>query len=389
MRIKFLKPHGKQVYTINYLFQKEQNNEECKLILTTGDNNSKESWINTTSEYCQNRKEQTGFNIDWNKNTMHLVVSVHPEDAKKMENNWMSVLEDIHKELGIGNNENNSIAWLHQDKDHHHIHLLFSKVNYAGERWEDSNIGRKLNALAIQYDAAYELTPGSADPDVKNEKKPLISKINNVLKFAYDNSNNFNDFINICKENGIEVVIIEKGNDNLIEYIDMETGKKASQSAFSRRYSFEALKNLDKSNPEKRFVAYQEQILYVKNSVSKALNNAQSINEFKKILSDKYSIDLIQHSNSSGVFGYSFKQNSIANPISVKASQVNLSYKKIHYYLNKKQESSIVKTQSTPTKEFENVNEFIPKSPVYGLSQTEEDDQQLQKKKKRKRDRNI
>lgn len=389
MRIKFLPPHSKQTYTLNYLFQKEKENENCNLIYSNDNNNDHKLWIDQTEKNCETRKEKTGFDLDWNKNTIHLVLSIHPDDSKNMENNWMNVLHETHQYLSVDPYDNNSIAWLHKDKDHHHIHFVFSKIDNSGNRWDDSNIGRKLNDLAKTFDLKYNLTKPLEYDDTYVDKNQIIkSTVNQNLKELYSSSIDVNDFMKYSEKHNIGIILVETKNGTHFLFKDLSSGMEFSQNNFSRRYHYEALTKLDRNNPIKKLVSYQDQISFTKNRLNAALSKSKNIKDLKEELL-KHNIVLKIHENSSGTFGYSFKQSGIANPIDIKASQVGLSFKRINYLIDKnsftKDVSSFINQESTE-KEYQDEK----RSSLPGIQQTETDEfEQSQGKKRKKRNRNI
>ena len=344
MRIKFLPTHDRQSFTINYLFEKARSNEQCSLLYSTSDNNSKDLWIDQTKKFCELRSTKTGFENDWNKNTMHLVISIHPDDAEKMSARWYEVMQHIHEELNIGIYENNSIAWLHKDKEHHHVHLLFSKADYSADICNDSNIGRRINRLANELDLRYELisdsekteldNSNSSDPEKVRQNEPLKSELENRLEYIYGQSNDIEDFVTKCKANGVYVTTHESNGKTYFKYNLNQYDFEISQSSLKRKFSYFSLKKLDRTNPKKKYHKFKDQKAYVRRSISSALNASSDEATFERILKEKYNIRLIKHSNSNGVFGYSFVQEGIDNPIEIKGSQVDFNYKKIQYFLN-------------------------------------------------------
>ena len=394
MIIKFLSPHSKQSFTVNYLYQKEEQGKEDLLhgienkaerILSSFSSDSKDSWIEQTKHNCIKRSDKTGFSNDWNKNVMHMVLSVHPQDGDKIKTVWPEILATVQQELKIGTDEHNAVAWLHQDQDHHHVHLLFSKMDYKGEKFNDSNIGHVLKSLSERFDLEYDLTTGQNPQTLVENRNPLKKEMLSTLYNIHKNSNNFAEFVKLANSNSIEITLSDNGGANFLVYKDLKNELTYHEAEMPKHFKYTNLASLDRSSYKETF-DYASQKQYIKQSISKTLNKSKDITQFVRDLESKYNIQTIHHSDKSGkVFGYSFKQNALKESLSFTGSEVGFSFKKIHYYISQNNLEKTESYQAIPISQQDTPLEHELFSGIGTIQDNTVDDSDLIKRRKRKK----
>lgn len=344
MRIKNLPAHGKQSYSVNYLYEKEKVsslNEDGKItpLYNNFDNNTKDEWIDITKENCKKRFDQyksKNLEIDWNKNTMQLVISLNPMDNIKMENAWEDVLAEVMIKLDIDPIRNNAVAWLHTDKEHHHAHLLFSKIDINGNKWNDSHIGHRVNSLAKEFVEEYDLTYTEKNNGTRKQiVEPAKQDLNKRLYKALENSSSYKHFLTNLANSDIKPTYI--ADTNTLVYSCTFDNKEYSFNEGSLQAKFR-YDNLVRLSEKKEFThSYNKQKGFMMRAVSNALNSGvTSFDELSSFLSKKYDITIIYNESKLGkVSGLSFISNQESKPIKVKGSQINFSKSRIDYFMRK------------------------------------------------------
>lgn len=372
MRIKNLPVHKKQVYSVNYLYDKEkksliEGNGEIIVLHKTTQNQTADEWIKTTQENCDLRIYQgrtKGMGNNWNNNTMQLIVSINPLDSDKIDDKWDEIMNRVMKEFHIDPYKNNTAVWLHKDKDHHHLHILFSKIDMNGDRWDNNNIGRRANSFAKQLVKEYDLTYEEKSKGNRTRtKEPMKEELNKLLYEKQKSAKSYIDFLKLIKKEGVEIDL--DSENKLIYFIKDENGKEFNfhESRLQPRFSFEELNRLS----EEKIYNHNEkqQTKFIKSSISKALNKgAKDYEELENILLNDYRIKLIKNQASTGrISGVSFILENQQKPIKLKGSQVGFGNSKLNYFFKQNNQTANKKNAplgNQPSKERQ--IEFIKES---------------------------
>lgn len=362
MRIKNLPTHGKQSFSVNYLYEKERVSIEKGdgLIIPIHknfDNNSRDAWINNTKQNCNKRHQLNKSNqkkLDWNKNTMQLVVSLNPEDNSKMENAWQEVLKEITEKLEIDPIRNNLAAWVHKDKNHHHLHILFSKIDDKGDKWNDSLIGRRLNTLALDMVSKYELTYEEKNKgNKKRTVEPLKDELNKLLFETVKESDNYNQYLDNLEKKGVRVNYDSETNSLTYHYIKDGVLNSFHQSTLQNRFTYENVVRMgEKKEFEHTFVQQKD---FIQRAVSRVLNKGvTSYNELETALLKDYNVTVLYNKSKNGkISGISFISNQEKKPFKIKGSQIKFSKSRIEYFMKQnltKEVSHSIGQKTGPTK---------------------------------------
>jgi len=95
-------------------------------------------------------------NINCEKNTFSFVISPTVEDGQKLNiKDLNKITSEFLKELKL--NQHQAIAFVHNDKDHKHIHLYVNRIDFNGKAYNDSFIGKYSQIAAEKVAKKLEL----------------------------------------------------------------------------------------------------------------------------------------------------------------------------------------------------------------------------------------
>lgn len=101
----------------------------------------------TPKEITNEFKIIQSMNANCNRNTFSYVLSPSIEDGKKLDANGLNKITDAFiKDLKLENHQ--AIAFVHNDKDHKHIHLYVNRIDFRGKAFNDSFIGKRSQKAA-------------------------------------------------------------------------------------------------------------------------------------------------------------------------------------------------------------------------------------------------
>jgi len=360
MFLKIQKPKNsvvkQQRRSVEYLYDKEINSlrredGQIQCLISGYGTETADDWIKQTKKNCQFRYtyvQKQHKEIDWENNTKQIFVCNHKNDSEKMKLAWEDLAEEIVEKLGLDVIKNNVKVWFHQDRDHHHMHILFSKIDCFGKKWEqESNIGWRLKRMGQEYNEKYDLTYEQKDGKNISWRTPIKKEVDQHLKKAYVASENFTDFKAELDKKNIQI----KENDGKYSYIYKVDNKfiPIYEKSLPTRYSKNNIDLLDRNPNKKHNHSYQQQFNYVKQSVRKALDLCETIDEFVKLLLEKFSIKTTKYENKTGLTGLTFQPTNQQEVHTFKGSQIGFTAKNILYHLQK-EKSKEYKTKGHYTK---------------------------------------
>lgn len=160
------------------------------------------------SEITKEFKMLQDQNYHCNKNTLSFVISPTIEDGKKLDK---TKLQEITKqfiyEMKLG--ERQAIAFVHQDKDHKHIHLYVNRIDFKGVAYNDSFIGKRSQLAAEKVAEHMGLTTVK---QVQFEKEFNLREIRTEIKRRHDltmkqfKPKSFDDYLKAMEANGVKVI---------------------------------------------------------------------------------------------------------------------------------------------------------------------------------------
>jgi len=160
------------------------------------------------NEITQEFKMLQDQNYHCKKNTLSFVISPTIEDGKRLElKNLKAITKRFIHEMKLG--ERQAIAFVHQDKDHKHIHLYVNRIDFKGVAYNDSFIGKRSQLAAEKVAEYMGLTTVK---QVQFEKEFNLREIRTEIKRRHDLSmkqfqpKSFDAYLKAMEANGVKVI---------------------------------------------------------------------------------------------------------------------------------------------------------------------------------------
>ncbi|PKQ45225.1 relaxase/mobilization nuclease domain-containing protein [Confluentibacter flavum] len=160
------------------------------------------------AEITKEFKMVQDLNYHCTKNTLSFVISPTIEDGKNL---GTKELHDITvrfiKDMNLG--ERQAIAFVHQDKEHKHIHLYVNRIDFRGVAYNDSFIGKRSQLAAERVAECMQLTTVK---QVQFEKAFNSMEIRTEIKRRHDlamkqfQPKSFDDYVKAMETNGVKVI---------------------------------------------------------------------------------------------------------------------------------------------------------------------------------------
>lgn len=222
----------------NYVCNPEKGYEVDRNLISG--NNSKEIFDDFKLYIEQNQRAS--------KKIFSMVLSPSINDGKKLNiKDFKSLTKDFLNELDLDYKNQPYISFLHTEKDHFHIHILFSRVKEDGSLIKDNHIGKKAQWAAHRVAEKRGLTSAkqvmietikSIEAE-KNQIKSVQKQILNVHKSITSNSINYEDYKLKMFEHGFKVKPFLNKQEQLQGHriIDLHTGIDYKASDIHRSLS--------------------------------------------------------------------------------------------------------------------------------------------------------
>ncbi len=147
-------------------------------------------------------------NYHCTKNTLSFVISPTIEDGKRLDAKELQAITKrfIH-EMKLG--ERQAIAFVHQDKNHKHIHLYVNRIDFKGVAYNDSFIGKCSQLAAERVAEHMGLTTVK---QVQFEKEFNLREIRSEIKRRHDltmkqfKPKSFDAYLKAMATNGVKVI---------------------------------------------------------------------------------------------------------------------------------------------------------------------------------------
>src|SRR5690606_10271068 len=147
-------------------------------------------------------------NVDCQKNTLSFILSPTIEDGKKLSGKDLEkICSKFIKEMKL--NDRQAIGFVHRDKEHVHIHLYVNRIDFRGNAYNDSFMGKRSQLAAEQVAKQMNLTTVK---EVQMQKLNQLAPIRTELKRIHDNTmqrfkpKSFDEYIKGMKANGVKVI---------------------------------------------------------------------------------------------------------------------------------------------------------------------------------------
>lgn len=162
----------------------------------------------TPEEITKEFKVVQDQNHHCKKNTLSFVISPTIEDGKTLNKKELeNITRQFLKEMAL--RERQAIAFVHRDKEHKHIHLYVNRIDFKGQAYNDSFIGKKSQQAAERTAERLSLTTVK---QVQYEKEFNQREIRAEIKRRHDltikqfQPKSFDDYIKDMQANGVKVI---------------------------------------------------------------------------------------------------------------------------------------------------------------------------------------
>tara|TARA_R110000764_G_scaffold148493_1_gene236368 strand:+ start:512 stop:1381 length:870 start_codon:yes stop_codon:yes gene_type:complete len=146
-------------------------------------------------------------NIRCQKNTLSFILSPTQEDGKNLTKEQLGELtQRFVKEMQL--KERQSIAFVHRDKEHMHVHLYVNRIGFDGKAYNDSFIGKRSQLAAENVAKEMGLTTVK---EVQLEKELDSTKVRLEIKDIHqrimetERPKTLDSYIKAMKERNVEV----------------------------------------------------------------------------------------------------------------------------------------------------------------------------------------
>jgi len=185
--------------SMSYGWNQEKNSEVVLKEYLYGD---------SPAEITQEFKLLQDQNCNCTKNTLSFVISPTIEDGKKLKaNDLQKITQEFIKQMKLG--ERQAIAFVHQDKEHKHIHLYVNRIDFKGVAYNDSFIGKRSQLAAEKVAERLHLTTVKQvqfEKDFNNREIRTEIKRRHDLSMKQFSPKSFDGYIKAMETNGIKVI---------------------------------------------------------------------------------------------------------------------------------------------------------------------------------------
>lgn len=209
--------HNNMTRSANYLYQKAQNDSN-----NAGADN-KYLPHKTCDEFLENVKElkslksfERGKEQKLNNQIKHLVLAFHPNDREKFVQLKDTILQELFEELGINPENHLANIFIHNDRSHPHIHVLFSRIGEDLSVFKDNRIGVRMGDFAKKISNKYDLIFENPQPKIRLSSKELFNPtlkgdLLKLIDFSVKEAKSLKEFQKIMKEHGVRTKVTNSG----------------------------------------------------------------------------------------------------------------------------------------------------------------------------------
>ncbi|CAN0562146.1 unnamed protein product [Ectocarpus sp. 12 AP-2014] len=149
------------------------------------------------------------------KNTLSFVLSPTIKDGQELKDKQLTeITARFIREMKL--QERQAIAFVHQDKNHKHIHLYVNRIGFDGKTYKDNYVGKRSQQAAEKVARQMELTTVR---EVQQEKLNEVKHVRAEIKQIHEKvikemkPKDFDQYIKYIKQKNVEVIpSINKSN---------------------------------------------------------------------------------------------------------------------------------------------------------------------------------
>ena len=149
----------------------------------------------------------------------HISISMPPQSGRLTDEDWEAILETTRKALGLDDSFS-MLFGTHEDTDHHHGHLIYSRVSATGKVLDQANIGLKCAAVERIIEEKHQLklvhpsefknqdsmlTKNEIEKGIRTHQKPARLQIKDALKVAIQGRPTIRQFVERLQASGVGV----------------------------------------------------------------------------------------------------------------------------------------------------------------------------------------
>lgn len=184
--------------SMSYGWNQEKNAEVVFKQHLTGDN---------PNEITREFNRIQSLNINCKRNTLSFVISPTINDGKRLKNKDLEkIVSKFMKQMKLKDRQ--AIAFVHRDKAHTHVHLYVNRIDFKGNAYSDSFVGKRSQHAAEMVAQELKLTTVR---QVQFEREFDSRKIRNEIKRIHevtlkqDSPQNFSEYVKRMAAKDIEV----------------------------------------------------------------------------------------------------------------------------------------------------------------------------------------
>lgn len=130
----------------------------------------------TPKEITKEFETIQSMNENCERNTFSFVISPTIEDGRKLDTDGLNkITNEFLKDMKLENHQ--AIAFVHNDKNHKHIHLYVNRIDFDGKAYNDSFIGKRSQKTAERVAEKLQLQT------VKQVNEQKLEKVKDIRKF--------------------------------------------------------------------------------------------------------------------------------------------------------------------------------------------------------------
>ena len=219
-------------------------------------------------------------NLNCQKNTLSFVLSPTIEDGRSLKQKELrEICERFMKEMKLG--ERQAIVFVHQDKEHKHIHLYVNRIDFNGRAYNDSFIGKRCQLSAEKVAGEMKLTTVK---QVQVEREFNLQDIRAEIKRRHDlvmkefKPKSYNQYIECMRAQKVEVIPCINKADRLQGFRFQFDGHNLKGSEIDRSMSIGNIgKEMSASIGVEKFVKSNIELVVADKAVRLSTNLAMNI----------------------------------------------------------------------------------------------------------------
>lgn len=185
---------------------------------------------------CQN------LNNRCEKNTLQFILSPTVEEGQKLTNKDLSgIYKDFIKHMGLEDNQ--SVAFVHRDKAHTHIHIYANRIDFQGKAFDDAFISNRSARIAEVIAQERGMTTAREVQAMNLEgSKTIREEIKHRHSVAMKHKpRDLNDYIELMKANKVEVEVVGSKTGSISGLRMTFEGQTFKASDIDRKMSFKSI----------------------------------------------------------------------------------------------------------------------------------------------------